>query len=208
LFAVAVEEVRVRLAGLQCERLLDRFYVVSETESLLRAALLTGFFDAIAEKYRELVDPQRNRENIECLIRWLVRDLHAGEGPLIDLGCGTGLSTDVAEKNGRAVIGIEASARMRSLAESAGMEVIAPGDVSTLPYAAGAFASYVLHLEPTPQELPALLSRLSNGASLVANVHKGRGLAELEGYVRQIGASFDRGPCHPQHGQYVRIHVG
>jgi hypothetical protein len=97
---------------------------------------------------------------------------------------------------------------MRVLAESAGMTVIEPDEVATLPIAAGALASYVLHLDPTPRELPALLARLRDGSSLVANMHKGHGLSELEAYVRQIGAKLDYGACDRQHGRYVRIHAG
>jgi SAM-dependent methyltransferase len=193
--------------GLRCERLLDRFHLVQESQAPLREALLSGFFDAIAEEYRDLVDQQRNLDNIQRLVNWLVGDLRAGEGMLIDLGCGTGTSREIIERTGGTLIGVESSPQMRALAESAGMRVVEPREVSTLPLAAGAFASYVLHLDPTPRELPALLGRLREGASFVANLHKGQGLAELEGYVERIGARLEHGPYHPQHGRYVKVHV-
>ena len=202
------EEAAVLPHGLRSERLLDRFHLVEESQAPLREALLRGFFDAIAEEYRELVDPQRNLENIQRLVDWLVGDLRAGEGTLIDLGCGTGISREVVERTGRGVIGVEAAPRMRALAEFAGMTVIEPDEVATLPIAAGAFASYMLHLDPRPREMPALLTRLSDGASLVANVHKGHGLSELEVYVRRIGVVLEYGPRHRQHGRYVRIYAG
>lgn len=194
--------------GLYSHRLLDRFHLVQESCARLREALLSGFFDAIAEQYLELVDPQRNLENIRFLVDWLVGDLRACPGTLIDLGCGTGASRGIIERTGRSVVGVEAAPRMRALAESAGMTVVGPDGVATLPIAAGAIASYVLHLDPMPRELPALLARLRDGASLVANLHKGRGLCELGDYVRAIGAAIEYGPCHGLHGRYVRIHAG
>jgi len=166
---------------------------------------LSGFFDGIAAEYQQLIHPQQNLANIQALVDWLLQDSQAGAGPLIDLGCGTGTSREIIERTGRTVIGVESSPQMRALAESAGMRVIEPRGVSTLPRAAGAFASYVLHLDPTPRELPALLGRLRDGASFVANLHKGQGLAELEDYVERIGARLEHGPNHPQHGRYVKV---
>jgi predicted TPR repeat methyltransferase len=90
--------------GLRSERLLDRFHVVQEKQVPLREALLSGFFDAIAGQYRDLIDPRRNLENIQYLVDWLVGDLQAGEGTLIDLGCGTGVSREIVERTGRSVI--------------------------------------------------------------------------------------------------------
>jgi SAM-dependent methyltransferase len=207
-FALAVgEEVPLLPEDLWSERLLDRFHLVQESQPRLREELISGFFDAIADQYRDLVEPQRNLENIERLVTWLVRDLRAGTGTLIDLGCGTGVSRPVVHAAGRSVIGIEAARGMRALAESAGMAVIGLGDVETLPIAEGAFASYVLHLDPMPRELPQLLGRLRDGASLVGNMHKSHGLPELRAYVLDIGAVLELGAFHPQHGRYVRIHA-
>jgi len=195
------------LAALNHKRLLDRFHLVQESDTDLREQLLSGFFDGIAAEYQQLIHPQQNLANIHALVDWLLQDLQAGAGRFIDLGCGTGTSREIIESTGGSVIGVESSSRMRALAESAGMRVVEPQDVSTLPLAAGAFASYVLHLDPTPRELPALLGRLREGASFVANLHKGQGLAELEDYVAQIGARLDHGPFHPQHGRYVKVHA-
>jgi SAM-dependent methyltransferase len=195
------------LVGINHKRLLDRFHLVQESDTDLREQLLSGFFDGIAEDYQQLIHPQQNLANIQALVDWLLQDLQAGAGTLIDLGCGTGTSREIIERTGRSVIGVESSPRMRALAESAGMRVVEPQEVSTLPLAAGALASYVLHLDPTPRELPALLGRLPQGASFVANLHKGQGLAELEGYVAQIGAKLEHGPYDQQHGRYVRVHA-
>jgi SAM-dependent methyltransferase len=195
------------LAGINQQRLLDRFHLVQESDTDLREQLLSGFFDGIAAEYQQLIHPQQNLANIQALVDWLLQDLQAEAGPLIDLGCGTGTSREIIERTGGTVIGVESSPQMRALAESAGMRVVEPREVPTLPLAAGAFASYVLHLDPTPRELPALLGRLREGASFVANLHKGQGLAELEDYVERIGARLEHGPYHPQHGRYVKVHA-
>lgn len=68
--------------------------------------------------------------------------LGAGEGPCLDVGCGTGLYFDAIRSTGREPLGVDFSADQVRLARSRGR--CAQGDAAALPFADGAFAAVLL----------------------------------------------------------------
>lgn len=61
----------------------------------------------------------------------------AGEGPVADLGCGSGRYLD---QLGDPVVGLDATAAMLSMAREAGSTPLVRADLETLPFAEGSFA--------------------------------------------------------------------
>lgn len=188
---------------------MDRFFIVAAADER-QEALIQSFFDAVAPDYPELIDRERNVDNIETLLALLAR--RCDHGALIDFGCGTGLALPICASRGYSVIGIETASEMRRLARRAGMYVVTGDDVGKLAKyeIAGAFASYVLHLVPRPHELPDLFELLRGRGPLVANFHKGRGVeafaqcaTELGAYVEPISAPA----AAERHGPYLAAYV-
>lgn len=192
---------------LTAARLMDRFFLVLGNEQG-RENLTSGFFDALASQYYALVEPERNRENIEALLDLL--DVTSASGTVIDFGCGPGLALASCERRGLVAVGIETAPEMRREARMAGMDVLAPEEISSLRdrEVVGAIASYVLHLDPRPKELPELLDLLRGRGPMVANFHKGRGLVEFTHYATAVGGRVEVLSAPPtllRHGPYRAI---
>jgi SAM-dependent methyltransferase len=192
-------------------KILDRYWICTDSDPLQNELMISSFFDDLSGEYREIIEPARNAENVRHLLWLLLDHLGAPAGTLLDFGCGPGVSRALVAERGRSVVGVDLSRRMRELAAETGMDVIAPEEVRSFDGEefAGAFASYVLHLDPRPADLRPVLSTLRPGGVLVANVHKDRGLETLRSYLD--GAGCDSEPLPPPgqdvHGSYLAIHV-
>lgn len=179
-------------SGVTIHRILDRFYLCVPTfDEGKRQALIDNFFELIGESYDSLVDVKRNVSNIRNLI-YILQDV---VGPLngreiIDYGCGSGLSLEIASEFNVAIIGYDRCHMMRQRAASRGMRVWGPGELAQRPEGSvlGAFASYVFHLLPHTGGLELLWSRLNSRGALVANFHKGLGIELVNDCMRSRGA--------------------
>lgn len=190
-------------------RILDRYWVVTDPRPDCNEAMVASFFDDLSSGYEGMVDGERNRRNVEHLLWLLLDHCRVPDGPLLDLGCGPGASRTQVTARGREVWGLDISPRMREVAAAAGMDVLAPEELgrSGAGRFAGAFASYVLHLDPRPADLARVMSLMAPSGVLVANVHKERGLEALREHVEAEGCSWTLLPS-PRldiHGPYVAI---
>ena len=190
-------------------RFMDRFFIELNEADDVRQSLLTGFFNVLAPLYRELVDVDRNLENIETLMRIIKERITVQAGrPIVDLGCGIGLSREVALRLGLSVVGVDPCPRMRQLAEINGLAVWSPGDVARLPPSSlqAAFASYVFHLIPESGLLRLIWQRIESGGVLVANFHKQQGIAQFEANMCNLGGisiELASSLASTRHGHYL-----
>lgn len=83
---------------------------------------IAGWYDGIAQS--SMVDSSQA----------LAELLGRGSGPCLDLGCGTGLYSDVIRQTGRAPIGMDVSRDQLLLARQRGAQVV-QGDAARLPFA-------------------------------------------------------------------------
>lgn len=190
-------------------RFMDRFFIELDDDDCLRQELLTSFFTELAPCYRELVDVDRNLQNIGNLLTIIYSNIDRQKcGMIADFGCGIGLSVEVATCRGDTFLGIDPCPNMRHLAELNGLRTLAPVDLARLPPNSlkAAFASYVFHLIPEPGLLRLTWNRMDTGSVFAANFHKMQGIeqfratmAELGGNNLALDARFESGT----HGRYL-----
>lgn len=94
-------------------------------------------YDGFADWYEALFAPHAQATGAE-----LVRLLGPGEGPCLDVGCGTGLHFQAVRATGRVPIGVDYSADQLRHARARGVCVQA--DAAALPFADGAFATVLM----------------------------------------------------------------
>jgi SAM-dependent methyltransferase len=107
----------------------------------------------------------------------------SAKGPVLDLGCGPGQSSRFLTARGTAVVAVDLSEAMLTLArERVPGLVVVTADMRTLPFAAGSLAGavalYVLHHLPRGDLLLALLElrrTLVSNAPLLIATHMGMG---------------------------------
>jgi hypothetical protein len=194
-------------------RFLDRFYICTSDNGAHRQRLLEQFFDYLAPIYLELVDSTRNQDNISNLLDIIASFICLLPGSLvIDLGCGVGLSRDVAVRKGVSIIGVDPCPNMRQVSLRRGLSVWGPGELARQPANSidAAFASYVFHLVPGTGLLSLLWARLKNGAVLAANFHKQQGLQQFEDSMATLGGvalaitDFDDRSPHGAYRAFVK----
>jgi len=179
-------EFSARFAAFAPMPCMDRFDLLLPEPGEPRDRFLRSFFQGVAAEYDSLIDRERNTENIRTLIE---RVRPAAGGPVLDYGNGTGLSAAIAAEFGVELVGFDVCPGMRALAaahsatviDEARLHALAPGSFG------GAFASYVLHLQPAPPQLSEVFRVLGPGALFAANFHKGAGLADFHAYARATG---------------------
>jgi SAM-dependent methyltransferase len=94
-------------------------------------------YDGLAEWYEQF-RPALPEHELEALRRLLGR----GSGRCLDLGCGTGVPTEVVAELGWSVVGIDISADLLGIARGRGLEVVeAPADA--LPFEDASFDAAV-----------------------------------------------------------------
>jgi predicted TPR repeat methyltransferase len=157
-------------------RFLDRHYIIdSGRHPGRRCACEVAMFDTIADVYDFEIDRAANERNIRLLLS-LVRHHGPDVRPqrVLDFGCGTGNSLLVADRS-YTITGADASAQMRRIASSRGLNAVAPDGLQKLGsgWAAGVIASYVMHLCIPQQHLALVRTALVSGGVFCANFHKG-----------------------------------
>ena len=131
-----------------------------------------AFFDAHAasDEY-DVFAPQANEKLIDAFVR--LSGLGAG-ARVADLGCGSGVFTELLRRRGYSAVGIDISPKLVAVgrAKYPGLELI-EGDAENLPFAAGSLDGVLLsglvHHFPDPRRLAAEVSRvLKPGGRFVA----------------------------------------
>lgn len=192
-------------------RYMDRFYFAFGDNSDARQELLTAFFDLIADQYNQLINKERNADNI-CRLLKSIEELSGTLSGLriLDFGCGVGLSHDIARAMSCDLIGFDICPNMRAAAESRGMVVWGPHELTAQPHRSldAIFASYVFHLRPSTGSIRLAWSRLRTGGLLVANLHKNKGSDVLFPCMKELGAKELTVGSSEAHGKYVAFAKG
>lgn len=195
-------------------RILDRFRLWTPRASPgSRQLLVDALFDFAAPEYELLVHPEQNRENIENLILHISDNFDRSASlDILDFGCGSGLSAQVTLARAHNLRGFDRCVRMRNTASAAGLSVLTPAEFIRLPSQSfhAVFASYVLHLNSSAEDLIRLWTLIRPGGMFLANFHKGYGLREtcrvltslggISAEVRFSGSRF----THGVYWSYVR----
>lgn len=99
-----------------------------------------GYYDTIAPGYDELHEKEQRRK-LAIITKRLAQE-NLQQGPLLDVGCGTGFCLDLlAEQTGKEVVGTEPSEGMRK--QYRGARRIDSAAAEALPYPDGHFAAVV-----------------------------------------------------------------
>jgi SAM-dependent methyltransferase len=183
---VSADEFSSRFATFAPMACMDRFDLVMPEPGEPRERFLRSFFQAVADEYETLIDRERNADNIRTLI---ARVRPARCGPVLDFGNGSGLSSAIAAEVGVELVGFDVCPAMRALAAAHGATVIDDAQLSGRAPSSfgGAFASYLLHLQPEPPQLRDVFRVLAQGAVFAANFHKGAGLLEFRRHACATG---------------------
>ncbi|MEV4578334.1 class I SAM-dependent methyltransferase [Nonomuraea jabiensis] len=97
---------------------------------------MTARYDGQAEWYDEYIG-----SNAHVTTQDIVELLGPGEGPCLDVGCGTGLYLDAIRSTGRTVVGLDRSADQLRLARHRDPAPLLQGDATALPFATGTFGT-------------------------------------------------------------------
>lgn len=145
--------------------------------------------------------------------------LGPGEGPCLDLGCGTGLFFDTLEATGRTVVGLDRSADQLRIARGRSNRIV-QADAAALPFSDGTFPAVVgLWISTDVDDFAAVLADVSRvlspgGLFVFMGAHpcfNGPHIERLEdGGVRAHPTYQTRGwhELAPWWGPYVRSRVG
>ncbi len=195
---------------LRIVRYLDSFYLlVPMSNPISRRQLFYRFFSLLGEDYETFIDIDRNKENIRCLLSIINYYLPFLKGvKVVDYGCGTGLSIEIAHIYGVDVIGFDSCPIMLDIANRRGMMVWNEDEMSEQPSNGidAAFSSYVFHLLPENENLQILFKLLKSGGVLVANFHKDFGREWANQYLTRLGfrlASLPKITLSKRHGSYA-----
>jgi predicted TPR repeat methyltransferase len=190
-------------------RLFDEFELASAPDATARDALTREFFAWIADRYDRVVDVARNQENIGALLRMVVAGTPTVQGPIVDFGCGSGLSASVAQASGISIVGVDRSEAMTALALRRGLPTASFAAFSEAKeHFRGAISSYVLHFRPPESDLAVLWDSVRPGGLLAANIHKSRGLTWAVESFQRLGALTEvRDLPAPlqRHGPYLTV---
>lgn len=151
-------------------RLMDRFYVPISPD----AAVVSAFFDLIADIYDELIHHCVNLETARSLLSAVLET--APPSPrILDFGCGTGLAREALRDLGMTadIIGTDLSIEMLKRAAERGETVITlekwRSDRSTYD---GVIACFVLHYGVPNVDMVRIAGSLSPGGRFAANFFK------------------------------------
>jgi precorrin-6B methylase 2 len=186
---------------------LDRFMIQLDGSEPCRGSLYV-LFDLIAESYESIIDVRRNLENIRNMLLRLSTSLESltDRSLIVDFGCGTGLSYEVAMSFGVQIVGIDTCPMMRRIASRKGMRVLSDESLHQTPRitADAVIASYIFHLVHDHEVLYALWQCINPRGKIVANFHKSVGINAVTEFVTSVGGSseiimsaaseFDHGP--------------
>lgn len=202
-----VDETLTTIGASRTPRYLDRFYLCFGLGSG-HQAVLDSLFELIGSEYDSLVDVARNRHNIRLLLRLIEREVGSLKGRrVVDFGCGTGLSLEIAQEHDIVLLGCDSCPTMRSVAASRGMAVFAPGEFRRMPAGSvdAIFASYVFHLTPDVGSLEIVWDRVHPGGVVAVNLHKNQGYPAISALMSRLNAV--RTDLEPEggekHGRYL-----
>lgn len=156
-------------------------------------------YDDVAEYYDDTRGGEpRGDKFAEKLDRWLP----AGEGPIVEVGVGTGVVALGLQRRGRNIIGVDVSGPMLARAAARLGPTVIRGDARRLPFrsasVAHALSVWVLHTVDPPQAVIAEVARVlrPDGRYLVCPTTRSRGDGKIE---RILGEMFARAtqldPC-------------
>ena len=176
------------------KRLLDYFYLPVLPDPVISTTL----FDTCASSYDEIIDQERNIQNIARLLRIVKNNVLRSGRPIrvLDFGCGTGLAV-VAQRRLRPltniqmqIYGTDPSSTMCNKAAARGERIMSFGEWKKLtPKCFDAvFASYVLHCGIEDRELKIIAKQLTPRGIFVANYF--RGDIRLLASIRKRAARF------------------
>jgi SAM-dependent methyltransferase len=180
-FSESIAEMQVLIfenLGLIGSIYLDRFLIIEPKSEITRGYFWNGFFECFSSAYDDIIDKNRNINNIRNLYTLLRQNVSlTSESILLDFACGTGLSLEAISNI--KLIGTDRSNSMLKIASAKGMTTI---ELSVLKaqgcYYDAILASYALHLCYDSDTLSLLWNALRNDAALAANFHKGKGIDE------------------------------
>ena len=131
---------------------LDRyFFLLPLNKPNKRQEIIDIFYSSIAERFESLIDIQRNKNNIDRLIKFFKNQpTNSVAINVLDYGCGTGLSKEFEGKYNINIIGYDRCPIMREIAKKKGLNVINTAQLKKIQpeYFDGAFASYIFHMVP------------------------------------------------------------
>jgi hypothetical protein len=190
------------------ERYLDHFYLVVGARSGNRHVLYHHLFSAIGKDYERHIDVRRNRRNIAFLLDHVTKQDLIGDAPILDYGCGSGISGSVATsiRLSRPLVGVDTCSVMRRRARTHGLPVLSPRQLerATGLQVAAVVSSYVVHLPQGTEGLDVAWQRLLPSGVFVANCHKGVGAAQVRRLLGRMGGEpVDVKAFDKSHGSYV-----
>lgn len=193
---------------LRLDRYLDRFHLALPDDDEEREQLVTEFFEWIADEYGQLIDCDRNIENIDNLCHLLQRCGVGKKGQLLlDFGCGTGLAARSSGCGQATIVGFDQSPTMRQIARRAGMTVWSHADLARQPPGAidGAFASYVFHTATGAGSVRLVVARMVPDGFFTVNFHKERGRDWADKLLQSLGMHtiLEEPGDTARHGSYV-----
>lgn len=197
------------LPGWNVQRYLDVFYICTPVGSQ-SVLIINSLLDEIAFQYDDFVDKNRNLSNIDTLLQ-LVCDYYVDTTAItvLDFGCGTGLSKQVANKYPLNIIGYDRSSTMEEIARNNGMTVITSADIKRKTFCFDAIiASYVMHLLADYNAFIDALDCLKCGGIVACNFHKNYGYIELRDFMVakfKNSIEFKLVDICDTHGTYVII---
>lgn len=191
--------------GRGLSRYLDRFVLGAAEGGDEWGQLVAAVLEAFASEYEDLIDPRRNVQNIETLLRVGLGATSASTRTCLDYGCGTGLSCAVAQRMGVNVVGVDVCPRMRQEARRRGLKVASPKLLSRWRrWQCGVvFASYVLHFPSSLDGLSAAWGHLAPGGVLVGNCYKSIGSTAVTTCLLKLGGKamgMTKKPSSNRHG--------
>jgi len=97
-------------------------------------------YEFIPEEYES---PGMRRTQEELTLRAIeLLDMPGGDGEILDVGCGTGFSTEILKEEGYNVVGVDRAKKMVAKAKERGVDALV-ADMHTLPFPNGSFDAIV-----------------------------------------------------------------
>ena len=199
-----------RNQNLELIRYFDCFYLLIPLTKKEIKKLYKEFFDFISHDYENLIDVQRNQENIYNLLKITRKHFNQfNKLKILDYGCGTGLSFDIAKKFNCELFGFDICPNMRTLASQKGL--IVWDEKKLMAQSAncidGVISSYVFHFLSDDAYLKLLYKILKPKGTLVANFHKNKNRDFIDRSLKKIGFNIltmdENKNKECRHGTYV-----
>gem|GEM_PF-5199684 len=197
------------ILSLDVIRYFDCYYLLIPLTKKSIKNLYKEFFDYISHDYEHLIDINRNQENIHNLLK-LAKDYINNQKRIVilDYGCGTGISQDIAKKLNMKIFGFDICPSMREIASKKGMIVWEEKDLWLQPENCidAVISSYVFHFLIDDTYLKLLYKILKPNGIIIANFHKNKNRDFIDLSLNKIGFKIIRTQISERkegHGTYV-----